>query len=79
MEPYYYGVMEDVEDIPWIYNPKDELRYKDLNNGVQMCTALLGPTCHLCNIQYMLHTSSPNDRVFIMHITRCILDARWGR
>ena len=22
-EPYYYGVMEDVEVIPWNYNPKD--------------------------------------------------------
>ena len=74
-EPYYYGVMEDVEGIPWNYNPKDELMHKKLTNGVQMFMSFLGTTCHLCNIQYRLPTSSENDMVFMMHITRCIMYA----
>ena len=40
--------MEDVEGIPWNYNPKDELRYKHLTNGVHMFMPFLGPTCHFC-------------------------------
>ena len=31
------------------------------------------------NIQYRILTSSPKYRAFMMHITRCILDAGWGR
>ena len=77
-ELYYYGVMEDVEGIPWNSNPKDELRYKHLTNGVNMFMPLLGPTCHFCNLQYRPPTSFPNDRLFIMHIIRFILDAGWG-
>ena len=71
--------MEDVEGIPWNYNPNYELRYKHLTNGVHMFMPLLGPTCRFCNLQYRLPTTSPKDRVFIMHITRCILEAGWGR
>ena len=40
---------------------------------------ILGPTCHFYNIPYIIPISSPKDRVFIIHITRCILDAGWGR
>ena len=40
--------MEDVEGIPWNYNPKDELMHKKLTNGVQMFMSFLGTTCHLC-------------------------------
>ena len=69
--------MEDVEGRPWNYNPKDEIRYKHLTNGVNMFMPFLGPTCNFCNLQYRLPISSPNDRVFMMHITRCILDAGW--
>ena len=76
---YYYGVMEDVEGIPWNYNPKYELRYKHLTNGVNMFMPFLGPKCHFFNIKYMLPTSSSKDRVFMMHITRSIMDAGWGR
>ena len=47
-EPYYYGVMEDVEGIPWNSNPKDEIRYKHLTNGVNLFMPFLGPTCHFC-------------------------------
>ena len=71
--------MEDVEVIPWHYNPKDELGYKHLTNVVHIFIPILGPTCHFYNIQYIIPISSPKDRVFIIHITRCILDAGWGR
>ena len=47
-EPYYYGVMEDVEGIPWNFNPEDELRYKHLTNGVKIFMPFLGPTYHFC-------------------------------
>ena len=77
-ETYYYGLMKDVEGIPWNSNPKDELRYKHLTNCVHMFMPFLVPTCHLCNLQYRLSTSSPKYRVFMMHITRYILDAGWG-
>ena len=46
-ETYYYGVMQDVEGIPWNYNHKDELRYKHLTNGVHILIPFLGPTCNL--------------------------------
>ena len=39
----------------------------------------LGPTCHFYNIQYRIPTSSAKGMVFMMHITRYILDAGWGR
>ena len=45
-EPNYYGVMEDVEVIPWNYNPEDEIRYKQLTNGVHIFMHFLGHTCH---------------------------------
>ena len=79
MEPYYYGVMDDVECIPWNVNPKDELMYKHLTNGLHMFMPFLGPTFHFFNIQYRLATSSPKDRVFIMHTKRCIMYTGWGR
>ena len=78
-ELYYYGVMEDVEDTPWDYNPKDKLRYKHLTNGFHLFMPFLGPTCHFYNIQYRLPTGSAKDRVFIMHTTMCIMDAVWER
>ena len=31
------------------------------------------------NIQYRIPTSSVKDGVLIMHVTRCIMDAGWGR
>ena len=68
-----------MEGIPWNSNSKDELRYKQLPNGVHLFMPLLGTTCHFCNIQYRLPTSSAKDRVFLMHITRYIMDAGWGR
>ena len=71
--------MEDVESIPWNSNIKDELRYKHLTNGVHMFMPFLGPKCHFCNILYRLLTSFPKYRVFMMHITSCILDSGWGR
>ena len=78
-ELYYYGVMEDVEGVPWDSNPEDELRYKHLNNGMHMFMLLLGPKCHFCNIQYRLPTSSLNESMLMMYITRCILHTGWGR
>ena len=78
-ELYYYGVMEDVEDTPWDYNPKDKLRYKHLTNGFHLFMPFLGPTWHLCNLQYRLPTGSAKDRVFVVHITRFILNEVWGR
>ena len=47
-EPYYYGVMEYVEGIPWDYNPKDEIIYKHLTNGMHIFMPFLGPICHFC-------------------------------
>ena len=38
----------NVEGIPWNANPKGELRYKHLANGVQLFMHFLGPTYHLC-------------------------------
>ena len=73
-ELYYYGVMEDVEGIPWNSNPKDELRYKHQTNGVNLFIPFLGITRRFCNLRYRLATSSAKDRVFMMHITRCIMD-----
>ena len=70
--------MEDVEDIPWNSNLKDGLRYKHITNCVKKFMPLLDPTCNFCNLQYRLPTSSPKDWLFMMHITRCILDAGWG-
>ena len=78
-DPYYYGVMEDVEGIPSNNNPNDELMYKHLTNGVHLFLPLLGPTCHFFNLPYRLPKGSAKDRVFMMHITRCILDTGWGR
>ena len=78
-EPYYYKVIEDVEGIPWKFYPKDELSYKHLTNGVYMFMLFLVPTCQLYNVQYRIHTGSPKDRVFMMHITKCIMGAGWGR
>ena len=40
--------MEDVEGIPWNSNPKDEIRYTQITNGVYMFMLFLGPTCHFC-------------------------------
>ena len=71
--------MEDVEGIPWYSNPKDELRYKKLTNGVHLFMPFLGPICCLYKIQYRLPKISVNFRVLMMHITRCILDAGLGR
>ena len=48
-ETYYYGVMEDVEGIPWNSNPGDEPRYKQLTNGVHVFMHFLGPTFHFCS------------------------------
>ena len=45
-EPYDYGIMEDVEGIAWNCNPKGELIYKHLTNGVQLFIPFLGPKCH---------------------------------
>ena len=70
--------MEDVAGIPWNSNPVDELRYKHLTNSFHMFVPFLGPTCHFYNLQYRLPRSSPKDRVFMMHITMCIMDAGWG-
>ena len=67
-EPYHYGIMEVVEGIPWNENIKDELRYKNLTNGVQLFTPFLGTTLHLLNLQYRPPTISKKDRVFMMHI-----------
>ena len=78
-EPYYHGVIEDVECIPWDYNPKDGLMYKQLTNVVHLFMTLIVPTCHFCNLQYRIPTSSANESLFMMHITRCIMDAGWGR
>ena len=78
-ETYYYGVMDDVEGIIWNSNSRDELRYKYLNNGVHLFMPSLGHTCNFCNLQYRLPTISAKDRVFIMYITKCILDTGWGR
>ena len=44
-EPYYYGLMEDVEVIPLNFNPKDELSYKHLITGGHLFMPFLGPTC----------------------------------
>ena len=71
--------MEDVEGIPWNYNPKDELKYKHLNNVVNLFMPLLGPTCYCCDIKYRLPTGYAKGWVFMMSITRCILKACWGR
>ena len=71
--------MEDVEGIPWNVNPKDELRYKHLTNGLHMFMPLLGLTFHFCNIQYRLAKISTKVRVFMMHITRYNMDPGWGR
>ena len=71
--------MEDVENIPWNSNIKDELRYKHLTNGVHLLMPFLGPICNFCNIQYRVPTSSVKGVVFMMLISRCILDAGWGR
>ena len=68
-----------MEGIPWNSNPKDELRYKHLTNVVKILMSFLGPTFHFYNIQYSIPISYPKYRVFIIHITRCILDAGWGR
>ena len=68
-----------MEVIPWNSNTKDELRYKHLTNGVHLLMPFLGPTCHFLNLQYRLPTRSAKYRVFMMHITRCILDACWER
>ena len=68
-----------MEGIPRNSNTKDGIRPKNLTNGVHMFMPFLGPTCHLCNIQYRLPISSPKDRVFMMYIIRCILDAGWWR
>ena len=65
--------------MPWNANPKDEIRYTDLINVVHLFISFLGPTCHFCNIQYSLPTSSSNDGVFMMYITGFILDAFCGR
>ena len=78
-EPYYYVVMEEVRVIPWNYNPKDELRYKHLTNSVHLFMPFFGPIFHFFNIQYRLSTCCENYTVFMIHITRCILDAVWGR
>ena len=78
-EPYYYGVMEDLEGIPWNYNTKYELSNKHLTSGMHLFITFLGLTCHFCNLQYRLPKSSANDRVVTSHITSFILDAIWGR
>ena len=69
-ELYYYGVMEDGKVIHFNSNPKDEIRYRHLTNYLHMFIPFLGTTCHFCNIQYRIHTSSTKYRVFMMHITR---------
>ena len=46
MDPYYYVAMDDVEFIHCNYNPKGELRYKHLTNGVHLFIPFLGTTCH---------------------------------
>ena len=71
--------MEDVEGIPWDSNPKDELRNKNLSNGVNMFMPFIGATYHFCNLQYRLPTSSPKYKVFMIHTKRCILEEGWGR
>ena len=78
-EPYYYAVMEDAEGIPWDYNIKNAVGYKQLTNGVHLFMPFIGPTYHLWNIQYSLPTSSTNDRVYMIHIKRCIMGSRWGK
>ena len=71
--------MEDVEGIPWNYNPKHELRYKHQPNGVYVFMPFLGTTCNFYNLQYRLPTSYPKYRVFMMYTTGCIMDIGWGR
>ena len=71
--------MEDVEGITWNSNTKDELRYKHLTNFLHMFILFVGYTCHFYNIQYSIPKGSAKDRVFMMHITKCILDTGWGR
>ena len=79
MDPYHYRITEDVECIPRNENPKDELIYKHLTNGMHLFIPFLGPTYQLCNLQYRLPIGSVKDPVFMMQITRCILDADWER
>ena len=38
--------MEDVEVIPWNFNPNDELRLKHLTNGVYLFMPFLGTICN---------------------------------
>ena len=47
-ESYHYRIMECVEGMPWNENPKDELRYKHLNNDLHLFMIFLGPTYHFC-------------------------------
>ena len=68
-DPYYYGFIEDVEGIPCNYNTKDGLMHRQLTNGAHLFMPFLDPTCHFCNIQYIISTSSAKYRVFMMYIT----------
>ena len=34
--------------IPWNSNPKDEISYQNLTNGVKLFMPFHGPTCHFC-------------------------------
>ena len=78
-ETYRYRIMEDVKGIICNLNPKDELRYKHITTGVHLFIPFLGHTYHFCNLQYILRTSYAEESVFMIHITRYILDAVWGR